>query len=510
MISRWRAVLIIALLLSAAIGAAIALVDMPHRFIVADIIRIISATTIGFGILFSSKRRNVPERERRGWNWIGWATITFGVFAAYVMLNHFNQIPEPIKYLKIESMISIAGLLLIGVGLFLRHGRIRSAPINWTVTAVDMGLMVGAALLPFFMMKMDWGKGGIGLSIDAGTVLALLIIMIVLPLLQHRETPIELRTPGIVLLASIVLILISNDNLRALYQFDANPYSGLGSWVAAFLMLGIAMLWEFDAHKETSSPELMSDVAYGVLSEMLPLLAMFTAVIFVFLALTNDMKRNYEMLIFLTMLLFLTLIRRILAYLQMRGTVEEVRIQVSEIEQAVVTDTLTGLANRRFLMQRMQEELSRAKRFNRPVAMIFFDIDFFKMVNDVHGHDNGDLALCHIANILRKAIRTTDIVSRLGGEEFVILLPDTTQSTATMLAERLRHLVEISILTLSDGVELNMTISGGVSAYPETSEEGDELLKAADTAMNHAKNSGRNRIFAAPAKQRMYLRPAEE
>ncbi|MEI7834594.1 MAG: GGDEF domain-containing protein [bacterium] len=510
MISRWRVILIAALLFSSLIGAAILAVPMLQRYIVADIVRSISAIVIGGEILLSSRRRNVPERERRGWNWMGWAAITFGLAASFIMFNHLNLISEQLKYFKIESILFIAGLLLLGIGLFLRHGRVRSAPINWTVTAVDMSLMVGASLLPFFMIKMDWLKGNFGLSIDVFTVFALLLIMIALPLLQHRETPAELRTPGIVLLTSIILILISNDNLRALYQYDANPYFGLGSWVAAFLLLGIAMLWEFDAHKEASSPELMSDVAYGVLSEMLPLLAMFMAVISVFLVLTNDMKRNYEMLIFLTMLLFLTLIRRILAYLQMRGTVEEVRVQVSEIEQAVVTDTLTGLANRRFLMQRIKEELSRAKRFNRPVAMIFYDIDFFKMVNDVHGHDNGDLALCHIANILRKAIRTTDIISRLGGEEFVILLPDTNQSTATMLAERLRNLVEISTLTLSDGVELNMTISGGVSAYPETSEEGDEMLKAADTAMNHAKNSGRNRIFAAPAKQRMYLRPAEE
>ncbi len=509
MISRWRVILVAALLLSAIIGATVLVVHMSQRFLVADIIRIISAISVGGVILLSSKRRNVPERERRGWNWMGWAAIIFGLAAAFAMLVHIKLIPEWLQYFRIESILFIAGLLLLGIGLLLRYGRVRAAPINWTVTAVDMGLMVGAAILPFFMMRMDWTKGTVGLSIDAGSALALLVIMIALPLVQHRETPAELRTPGIVLLTSVILILISNDNLRLLYQFDANPYSGLGSWVAGFLLLGIAMLWEFDAHKETTSPELMSDVAYGVLSEMLPLLAMFMAVIFVFLVLTNDARRNYEMLIFLTMLLFLTLVRRILAYLQMRGTVEEVRVQVSEIEQAVVTDTLTGLANRRFLMQRMKEEMSRAKRFNRPVAMIFFDIDFFKMVNDVHGHDNGDLALCHIANILRKAIRTTDIISRLGGEEFVILLPDTNQSTGTMLAERLRNLVEISILTLSDGVELNMTISGGVAAYPETSEEGDEMLKAADTAMNHAKNSGRNRIFTAPAKQRMFLRPAE-
>ncbi len=511
MLTRWRAIIIGALFVSALVGALINSVSLPNRFIVADIIRILTALIVGGFILYLSKRNNVPIGERRGRNWLGWAAICFGLAASTLLFDHLKLLPDILKIIQLDGVLFIGGLLLLAFGLILKHGHVRAAPINWTVTAVDIALMVGASLLPFFMMT-DWQQSVktfsvMEISIFSGSIIALLTIMVALPLVQHRETAPTLRTPGIVLIIAVMLLLIGCDNIRWCYQFSDLSYSGLGSWMAGFLLLGISIMWELDALRKASPPELMTDVAYGLLSEILPLLAMFMAVIFVFLALTTDLQRNYQTLTVLTMLLFLSLVRRVLAYLQMRCTVDEVRAQVTEIEQAVITDNLTGLANRRFLMQRMNEELSRAKRFNRPVAVIFFDIDFFKMVNDIHGHDNGDRALCHIANILKKAIRSNDVISRLGGEEFVILLPDTNQSVATMLAERLRNLIEISTLTLSDGVELQMTISGGVAAYPETCEEVDELLKASDTAMNQAKNSGRNRIVAAPAKQRLFLKP---
>jgi len=162
-------------------------------------------------------------------------------------------------------------------------------------------------------------------------------------------------------------------------------------------------------------------------------------------------------------------------------------------ESLALTDPLTGLYNRRMFLELARKELSKAQRYGEPFSVVIFDIDHFKKINDTYGHDVGDLALKHVAQLLKSNVRAADVVARWGGEEFVLLLPKTGPEEAYRVAEKLRKLVERSWLELPGGGRLKMTVSGGVSSYREGVTL-DELFKEADEALYRAKRMGRNRV----------------
>ncbi|HWR36553.1 MAG TPA: diguanylate cyclase [Clostridia bacterium] len=157
------------------------------------------------------------------------------------------------------------------------------------------------------------------------------------------------------------------------------------------------------------------------------------------------------------------------------------------------TDSLSGLPNRARFFTAASEEINRAARYKRPLALFMIDIDFFKRINDTHGHEVGDLALRAFAELCRNMIRHEDIVARLGGEEFGILLPETSTSSALALAERLRAAVES--LTI-DRLPTPMTISIGVSEVLAGEAIVDPALARADLALYAAKKAGRNRVVS--------------
>ncbi|MFC1668935.1 diguanylate cyclase [Spirochaetota bacterium] len=177
-----------------------------------------------------------------------------------------------------------------------------------------------------------------------------------------------------------------------------------------------------------------------------------------------------------------------------------------KMEERVFVDPLTGLYNYRYLMQRIEEEFERATRYRINLSVLFIDIDFFKDVNDKLGHQIGNDVLSQIANILftstettisgYRSLRKADIVSRFGGEEFVILLPETVKGDATLIADRIRSGVEkCEFEHYRDNPEVKITVSIGVSNFPDDrSANSGDLLKKADLAMYDAKNKGRNRV----------------
>jgi diguanylate cyclase (GGDEF)-like protein len=165
-----------------------------------------------------------------------------------------------------------------------------------------------------------------------------------------------------------------------------------------------------------------------------------------------------------------------------------------------LTDPLTGLHNRRYLDRRLNEELSRASRYNQPLSCLFIDADHFKQINDNHGHQAGDQALRELADRIRSQLRASDVATRYGGEEFALLLPQTAISEALLLAERIRLEVAGSPIELDGGKQLNLTVSIGVSEtlsmVGKSNHEnlGQHLLASADQALYLAKARGRNRI----------------
>src|SRR5262249_39949459 len=140
----------------------------------------------------------------------------------------------------------------------------------------------------------------------------------------------------------------------------------------------------------------------------------------------------------------------------------------------------------------------RFKRYGQPLSLLMIDIDHFKAVNDVHGHDIGDNVIRQIADGCREARRATDIAARLGGEEFAILLPETPVDAATLVAERLQRLVSIKPQKV-EGNALRVTVSVGVAAAEAGMTSFDHMMKEADRALYEAKHAGRNRVIVAPA-----------
>jgi diguanylate cyclase (GGDEF)-like protein/PAS domain S-box-containing protein len=163
------------------------------------------------------------------------------------------------------------------------------------------------------------------------------------------------------------------------------------------------------------------------------------------------------------------------------------------LRELAATDGLTGLLNRRRFVEMGEAEIERAKRTGRPLSLIMFDVDHFKKVNDTRGHDVGDLVLVALARTATEALRTVDILGRLGGEEFAVLLPETGLEEAAVVAERLRR--GVSDMGLAPNAQpLPVTISLGVVQGQETGETLDDLLKRADTALYRAKSAGRDRV----------------
>lgn len=178
--------------------------------------------------------------------------------------------------------------------------------------------------------------------------------------------------------------------------------------------------------------------------------------------------------------------------------IENTRLQ-EHIKLVGLRDPLTGINNRRFFDQRLSEEASRARRYDRPLSCLFLDIDHFKRINDQHGHQTGDAVLKQVSALLDERLRQTDVLARFGGEEFVILLPDTEQEDASQIAEQIRERIEQTGFTLHNGKALKVTLSIGLAVLHPNNHINDarQLLAAADQAVYAAKLSGRNRIKLA-------------
>ena len=156
-------------------------------------------------------------------------------------------------------------------------------------------------------------------------------------------------------------------------------------------------------------------------------------------------------------------------------------------------DGLTGLYNRSFFEEALHSEASRALRYQTEFSLVFLDVDHFKKINDVYGHQAGDLVLRTIAKLILSEKRAEDIAARFGGEEIILILPGTQKYNALIIAERLRHKIELLEIYF-EGRKIQVTLSGGVATFPLDTDRVSELVECADRALYRAKHQGRNRM----------------
>lgn len=186
--------------------------------------------------------------------------------------------------------------------------------------------------------------------------------------------------------------------------------------------------------------------------------------------------------------------------IRMCGThadVTERKFLEEELKRQAQVDYLTGVCNRRHFMERAEMELARAVRYGKELSIFMMDIDFFKQLNDRYGHKVGDSVLKKLAVICQETLRSADILGRMGGEEFAVLLPETDSTVAAEVAARLREAIAFAKVPLEKGLPAQFTVSIGVTSMSSKDDNMDVLLNVADKALYEAKNTGRNRVCVA-------------
>lgn len=194
------------------------------------------------------------------------------------------------------------------------------------------------------------------------------------------------------------------------------------------------------------------------------------------------------------------LVARVRTQLRQRRYSERLRQKIDMSAEYAITDQLTGLYNRRYMASHLATLIGSASEAGRQLSLLILDIDYFKSINDTHGHDVGDQILREFAKRIVQNVRNVDLVCRYGGEEFVVIMPDTDQSFAYMVAERLRqHVASVPFPIDRAPGSVNVTISIGVTTSDGTESSADVLMRQADQALYRAKRDGRNRVVAAAA-----------
>jgi two-component system cell cycle response regulator len=194
------------------------------------------------------------------------------------------------------------------------------------------------------------------------------------------------------------------------------------------------------------------------------------------------------------------LVARVRTQLRKKLYSDRLRHNVQLSLEMAITDQLTGLHNRRYMSRHLDNLLAQAHKSGKALAFVIMDIDFFKMVNDTHGHDIGDEVLREFARRISANIRGIDLACRFGGEEFVVVMPDTDIAYAYAVADRLRKSIETTPIEISRAPgKLTITISIGIAGSEGENDGAEELLHRADQALYRAKKTGRNRVVADAA-----------
>jgi two-component system cell cycle response regulator len=194
------------------------------------------------------------------------------------------------------------------------------------------------------------------------------------------------------------------------------------------------------------------------------------------------------------------LLARVRTQIRRKRYTGRLRENVQQSMEMAITDGLTGLYNRRYMESHLATLVEQAAGRGKPLSLLVLDIDYFKAINDTHGHDAGDDVLREFAVRVKKSIRGIDLACRYGGEEFVIVMPETDMAVAALVAERIRRRIAGEPFAIDQGAKaIDVTLSIGLAALSATQDTGASILKRADQALYRAKRDGRNRVVADAA-----------
>lgn len=236
---------------------------------------------------------------------------------------------------------------------------------------------------------------------------------------------------------------------------------------------------------------------------MMVLIALFIAGYLAYIAIFWGQQTEKLELLIPGILLFGAFFVWLTIKLSLQTAVDLLRIDLLEAEN--ITDPLTKVYNRRYLDRRLEEEVSRSKRYTLDLSVLMLDIDHFKRVNDTYGHQAGDVTLSTLSRLIKDDLRELDVVARYGGEEFMVICTNTAIDGASLVAERLRKLIESHHVEMPDGtggtLSIQISISIGVASVSANVDSKEKLVQAADQALYRAKKEGRNRVIIATTSQ---------
>jgi diguanylate cyclase (GGDEF)-like protein len=476
------------------IGVAIAL-SLSKVGVLAPLGATLIAALIALAWILPHIRFFTQRRDRWAWGLIALSMFALLTAATLLAVSVLRTSDASLAHtLNITSQaIFLLSYVLLWLGILSRSGPFPRDTVSKLVSLCDVFVAMGAAvILTSDAVLPASAELILGIPHLTATRLAMgtLICLIVL---MHRAVPRPLQSPRALLGLSIGLLIAKDVGLGACLfsslSSDAPLIASLGP--IGIMLFGVTARWEAAVDHRLSQPDREIDPLPSLAGMLVPTVMVVAAM---FVAAQNGSK---SILLSMTLLILLVMARQIVTFEKDRRHYQELQELYEITAYEATTDPLTGLANQRHFRDRLDIELRRARRYRRTLALIFCDLDHFKSINDSYGHHIGDVALKMVATCITRIARDTDLVVRYGGEEFVVMLPETSLEQAEVMAERLRRAIELVQIPLPQGGVKRITMSFGVAAFPVTAETPEDLLTCADAAMYHAKALGRNRVMVA-------------
>ncbi|PPC96067.1 sensor domain-containing diguanylate cyclase [Methylotenera mobilis] len=400
---------------------------------------------------------------------IGCAVFGFqGLLLLYFVAQHNRLIVGRGKYIFaasafIESCILVSRALILSQGYTVPTLTVAD-PLN---TITYLCSIVCLILLVISLFLMTWERDEHALRVSEHELKS----AVAMAEQQHRELEVTLRTAndGIYIIDENGLLIDANDAFLQMHQFDKSVISQLHvqDWDT---QLEDVLLHSYARRVRDSAQKMIFETVHRC-RDGRHLNVEVSA---------NALTRNGQQVV----------------YCAARDISDRKLLETQLLAQAHF-DYLTGLNNRRYFVELSEGELMRAKRYQKKLSLLMLDLDDFKHVNDTYGHKAGDTVLTQVALICRNVLREIDIIGRLGGEEFAVVLPETDVDYAIEVAERLREVVAQTRISINDNTSLHMTVSIGITSLAPWHDNVDALLLSADKALYLAKGAGKNRVVCA-------------